>query len=286
MKNKYSIIFLICFFFNSPSISAPFSFETTKIDIIDQGNVINAKDGKAISEDKNFEIEAEEFKYYKDLDTLKAYNGIAFIKSDNLEIKFNEIELDQKKLILTAKNNIKIFDNKKKGLGGAISLGIEEASGDYIVIYMADMSDDINDLKEYFDTCKNNVNIDAVFGSRFIKNSQISNYPKKKLFFNRIFNNFVKIVFLSNYNDFTNAFKIYKKKTLLNLKPIVSENFNVFLELPLKIISRKYYYKIIPIKWDNRKKGKAKFKIKELGSMYVFTLIYCWIEKILLNKKI
>lgn len=190
------------------------------------------------------------------------------------------------KLIESKYNNIKIFDNKKKGLGGAISLGVEEASGDYIVIYMADMSDDINDLKEYFDTCKNNINIDAVFGSRFIKNSQISNYPKKKLFFNRIFNNFVKIVFLSNYNDFTNAFKIYKKKTLLNLKPIVSENFNVFLELPLKIISRKYYYKIIPIKWDNRKKGKAKFKIKELGSMYVFTLIYCWIEKILLNKKI
>ncbi len=114
MKNKYSIIFLICFFFNSPSISSPFSFETTKIDIIEQGNVINAKDGKAISEDKNFEIEAEEFKYYKDLDTLKAYNGIAFIKSDNLEIKFNDIELDQKKFILTAKNNIKIFDNKKK----------------------------------------------------------------------------------------------------------------------------------------------------------------------------
>ena len=30
-----------------------------------------------------------------------------------MEIKFNEVELDQKKFILTAKNDIKIFDNKK-----------------------------------------------------------------------------------------------------------------------------------------------------------------------------
>ena len=72
---------------------------------------------------------------------------------------------------------------------------------------------------------------------------------------------------------------------MLNLLPIISENFNVFLEIPLKIISREYRYKIIPIKWKNRKIGKSNFKIRELSSMYIFTLIYCVIEKILLNKK-
>ena len=57
---------------------------------------------------------------------------------------------------------------------------------------------------------------------------------------------------MNKYNDYTNAFKIYKKKTLLNLFPLISENFNIFLELPLKIISRKYTYKIIPISWKGR----------------------------------
>ena len=79
--------------------------------------------------------------------------------------------------------------------------------------------------------------------------------------------------------------KFTKKKTLLKIFPLVSENFNVFLELPLKIIIRKYKYKIIPINWKNRKKGKSKFKINELGSMYLFTMLYCLSEKILLNKK-
>jgi len=93
------------------------------------------------------------------------------------------------------------------------------------------------------------------------------------------------LIFFSDYNDFTNAFKIYKKNVLKDLLPIVSENFNVFLEIPLKIITRKYSYKIIPISWQNRKVGKSNFKIKELSSMYIFTLFYCVIEKILLNKK-
>ena len=60
----------------------------------------------------------------------------------------------------------------------------------------------------------------------------------------------------------------------------------MFLELPLKIISRGYKYSIIPINWRNRKKGKAKFKIRELGSKYLFTLFYCFLEKILLDKKV
>jgi dolichol-phosphate mannosyltransferase len=127
--------------------------------------------------------------------------------------------------------------------------------------------------------------LDAVFASRFIKGSRIINYPKNKLILNRIFNYIVKVLFLSNYNDFTNAFKIYKKDTLLKLFPIVSENFNVFLELPLKIISRRYSYEIVSISWTNRKKGLSKFNIKELTSKYIFTLIYCFLEKILLKKK-
>ena len=158
---------------------------------------------------------------------------------------------------------IKILNNREKGLGGAINLGILKSSGNYIAIYMADMSDDIDDLKKYFNICLENKNIDAVFGSRFIRGSKIYNYPKNKLLFNRIFNNFVKILYLSKYNDFTNAFKIYKRETILELKPLVSENFNIFLELPLKIIGRKYNYIITSINWNNRTKGKAKFKIND-----------------------
>ena len=145
---------------------------------------------------------------------------------------------------------------------------------------MADYLSNSNDLIRYYKIISKK-KLHAVFGSRFLKNSKIKYYPIRKLIFNRIFNIFVKILFLSRYNDFTNAFKIYEKKSLFDIKPLVSENFNIFLELPLKIITRKKKFEIIPISWINRKKGSSKFKINELSSKYIFTLIYCYAEKIL-----
>ena len=180
-------------------------------------------------------------------------------------------------------SKIKLFNNKIRGLGGAINLGIEKSTGEAICIMMADMSDSIEDLKKYYNLIQSE-NLSAVFGSRFIKGSNLSGYPMKKLILNRIFNYFTKFIFFSEYNDFTNAFKIYKKDALLKAMPLVSESFNIFLEMPLKIISRKMNYKIIPIAWENRRGGKAKFNIKELRSKYLFTLIYCFLEKILLKK--
>ena len=196
----------------------------------------------------------------------------------------NDDTFDKCKKLVDEHKNFKIFDNQKKGLGGAINLGINEAKGDNISIMMADLSDDINDLKRY-NVLMEQGNFDAILGSRFTKNSKVKGYPIQKLILNRIFNFFVSIVFFNKYNDYTNAFKIYKKKTLIEIMPLISESFNIFLEIPLKIISRNYRYKIININWIGRKKGESKFKIKELGAKYLFTLIYCFIEKNLLNIK-
>lgn len=224
----------------------------------------------------------------ENLDQIKVHFS-HHLKNINYEILLiNDFSQDNtfKKAEKISKNNKKIYvyNNKKKGLGGAISLGIKKARGEFVCIMMADFSDDIFDLKKYYHLIQEK-NLDAVFGSRFIKGSKVNNYPKKKLILNRIFNFFVKLLFLNNYNDYTNAFKIYKTKVLKSFLPLVSESFNIFLEIPLKIISRNYKFEVIPINWKERKKGKAKFEIKELRSKYLFTLFYCFLEKVLLNNK-
>lgn len=190
--------------------------------------------------------------------------------------------LDFAKEISKRNSNFITLDNKKKGLGGAISMGILESKGEFICIMMADLSDDLNDLKKYYEVIKKK-NIDAVFGSRFMRGSKVINYPKQKYILNRMFNFFVGLVFFNRFNDYTNAFKIYKSNVLKSFLPLVSESFNIFLEIPLKILSRKKTYEIVPISWKGRNKGKAKFNIKELRSKYLFTLIYCLAEKILLK---
>ena len=114
-------------------------------------------------------------------------------------------------------------------------MGIENSTKQFVTIFMSDLSDSLIDLKKYY-ALMDKHKCDAIFGSRFIKGSIVKNYPISKYILNRIANNVIGLIFFVKYNDFTNAFKIYKTSTLLKLYPLFSENFNIFLELPLKII--------------------------------------------------
>jgi dolichol-phosphate mannosyltransferase len=92
-------------------------------------------------------------------------------------------------------------------------------------------------------------------------------------------NTFIRILFGLRYNDVTNAFKLYRKEVIQGLKPLLSHHFNLTVELPLKAIVRGYSYTVVPNSWTNRKQGESKLKIKEMGSRYIFIILYCFIEK-------
>ena len=186
-------------------------------------------------------------------------------KYKNFEIVFiNDFSQDKTEQVLIELSskfkNISYFNNKQKGLGGAIKLGLKQSTGDLITIMMADSADSITDLNTYIDLMKS-TKFDAIFGSRFIKGSEIVDYPKIKLIINRLGNYLTKFFFMSDYNDFSNSFKIYRKDIFNHINPIVSEDFNIFLELPLKTITRGFTYKIIPIKYYNRTVGTANSRL-------------------------
>ena len=226
------------------------------------------------------EIDQLDYTIDKLIKLKKKIKNIEFIFIDDFS---NDGSYDHIKKFSKKKKFIKLFKNKKKGLGSAIEVGITKSKLTYICVFMCDMSDDVKDVIKYYNLISK-LKYDSILGTRFSKKSQIKNYPLFKLLLNRFANNIIRIIFFSKYNDFTNAFKIYKRKILISFLPLVSENFNVFLELPLKIIIRKCSYTIIPINWTGRTHGESKFQIKEMGSMYIFTLLYCLFEKILLNK--
>ena len=180
-------------------------------------------------------------------------------------------------------NNVEIYQNHySPGYGNAVRVGIEKNQCDAVVFFMGDCSDSPSEIKTYVEYLDQGY--DCVFGSRFIKNSKVIDYPFLKLVLNRLANNFIRLLFLIKYNDITNAFKAYKRELLIDFTPIVSNHFNINAELALKAISRGYKYKIIPISWFNRKKNVSKFKIKEMQNRYIFTVLYVWFEKILLQK--
>ena len=69
------------------------------------------------------------------------------------------------------------------GFGRAITCGLEQMTGDAVVIMMADESDDCRDVVRYWQTL--NEGWDAVFGSRFMKGGGVIDYPWLKLRLNR-----------------------------------------------------------------------------------------------------
>ena len=95
--------------------SNTFKFESSNIEIVENGDIVYATDGKAISLDGNLEIQAGKFEYEKKLDILKTFNkGSAFIKSENVKISFNDSIIDQKNLKIQANGNVEIFQIDKK----------------------------------------------------------------------------------------------------------------------------------------------------------------------------
>jgi dolichol-phosphate mannosyltransferase len=98
------------------------------------------------------------------------------------------------------------------------------------------------------------------------------------LVLNRIANKFIQMLFRHGYNDTTNAFKAYRRDVIDGLAPLLSPHFNLTVELPLKAITRGYSYAIVPISWTNRTAGTSKLHLKEMGSRYVFIVLYVFLE--------
>jgi len=177
-------------------------------------------------------------------------------------------------------SGIRLITNKgRNGFGFAVKKGLEKFTGDAVVITMADSSDDPEDIVKFYRKLEQGY--DCVFGTRFVKEAKLVDYPLFKLLLNRAGNIFIKLLFGLKYNDVTNAFKCYRREVIKGVSPILSHHFNLTIELPLKAIVRGYSYTVIPTNWYNREEGVSKWKIKEMGSRYLFIVLYALIEKYL-----
>jgi dolichol-phosphate mannosyltransferase len=172
---------------------------------------------------------------------------------------------------------VAVQNSGPNGFGRAITHGFNHIKGDAVVIMMADASDLPSDAVKYWRLlCEGH---ECVFGSRFLRRGDVTDYPGLKLFVNRVANLFIRVMFNISLNDTTNAFKAYRRNVIDGCRPFLAPHFNLTVELPLKAIVRGYTWTVIPISWRNRQHGVPKLKIKEMGSRYLFICMYVWFEK-------
>jgi dolichol-phosphate mannosyltransferase len=166
--------------------------------------------------------------------------------------------------------------HNERGFGNAIRAGLDVFTGDAVAIVMADASDNPRDLVLYHRLLEEGY--DCAFGSRFVAGAKVYDYPRVKYVVNRLANQFIRILFRHRYNDTTNAFKAYRREVIETIQPLLSKHFNLTVEMPLKAIVRGHTYAVVPTNWTNRTSGVAKLAMKEMGSRYLFIVLYVWLE--------
>jgi dolichol-phosphate mannosyltransferase len=145
------------------------------------------------------------------------------------------------------------------GFGYSIRDGIQMANGKMAAIMMADLSDNpafLASMKERIDT-----GCDCVNGSRFLKGSKITGYSTVKYISNRMFNIAVMAGFFTGVTDTSNNFKAFRtdkaKKVTLD-----SRGFEVGAELMLKMLINGMNICEVPVTWEDRASGTAKFRLR------------------------
>ena len=163
------------------------------------------------------------------------------------------------------------------GFGRAIRSGLEAVRGDIVVVYMADLSDSPEDVVAYYR--KIGEGYDCVFGSRFIRGSKVENYPRFKLFCNRVVNRCIQVMFWTRFNDMTNAFKAYRTAVIRDCGPYRACHFNLTIEMSLGALIRRYNVAQIPIRWYGRTWGSSNLKLGEMGRRYLSTLLMMFFQR-------
>lgn len=163
------------------------------------------------------------------------------------------------------------------GFGHAVRAGLEVYAGDAVAVMMADLSDSPKDLILYYRVLEQGY--DCAFGTRFSHGGHTVDYPRFKLVLNRIVNAGIRVLFQHGYGDTTNAFKAYRREVIDQIQPLLSNHFNLTVELPLKAIVRGFNYGVVPVSWTNRQHGTSKLSLQEMGGRYLFIVLYVWLEQ-------
>ena len=164
---------------------------------------------------------------------------------------------------LNYKNLLKLSLSKNRGKGAALKTGLDkiletesEHSENVVIFFDSDLEIDSQEIGKVISFYKERPDIDSVFGSRFLNNTNFQNYGIKFLI------NFL-LTFLSNLitknklTDMETALKSFKVKHIraLNLE---SERFDIEPEVvyKLSVLNIKIYE--VPIRYSPRTKKEGK----------------------------
>lgn len=199
----------------------------------------------------------------------------------NYEIIFVDDNSDDgtiKKILEHKKEDKKIkliISKKRKGLGYALSQGMNKSKGHYILFLDADNSVQNIYLEKLIKYRNDNT---LIIGSRYIKNSRIRGVSKIKIFFSKTLNILISKIFDINAVDISHSLRLFPSK--FKIKTLNYRHPSFFWEHSVKASRKNLKIIELPVNFDERKSGKTKNSFFKLFKSILISLKFMYFLKI------
>ena len=167
---------------------------------------------------------------------------------------------------------IEFLKNHSRGVANAIKTGLREVPREYLLVSMADLSDDYSAVDRM---CKlMSDGFDLVCGSRYMKGGKQIGGPVLKKFLSWATGISLKYMAGLPTHDVTNSFKLYRKSVVDSIN-IESENgFEIGMEIVVKAHFAGFKIAEVPCTWTDRQQGKSRFRIFKWAPKYLRWYFY------------
>ena len=147
-----------------------------------------------------------------------------------------------------------------RGVLNAMKAGLAEARGSYLLISMADGSDDPACIDSMVELARSGA--DVVAGSRYMRGGRQIGGPPLKRLMSRVAGLTLHWFAGVATHDPTNNFKIYRRQFLDSVRIESSAGFELALELTVKATLAGRPVAELPTTWRDRTAGQSNFKLR------------------------
>jgi dolichol-phosphate mannosyltransferase len=174
-----------------------------------------------------------------------------------------------------AKNMLPIRPVKNafgRGVLNALKTGLTAAEGPFVVVTMADCSDDLADVDRMVARAREGY--DVVAGSRYMRGGRQVGGPLLKRTLSRLAG--LSLHYLSGIpiRDVTNNFRLYRKTVLQEIEIESQGGFELALELTVKAHCAGFRVTEIPTIWNDRTAGESRFRLSRWLPRYLRWYVY------------
>ncbi|MBN1613129.1 MAG: glycosyltransferase family 2 protein [Deltaproteobacteria bacterium] len=152
-----------------------------------------------------------------------------------------------------------LLKNSAGKVVNAIKKGLREAESKYLLVTMADLSDDYDIVDQMVSLAE--TGFDVVCGSRYSRGGKQIGGPLVKKTLSHMAGLSLRYMAGVPTSDVTNNFKLYRKAMVDTLKIESDGGFEIAMEIVIKAHFAGHKVTEIPCTWRDRQKGTSRFRI-------------------------